>query len=453
MNRFFKYSAVFWLFCLFLVIGGVLFLALPKQTRSETEKRNLAKTEPFTWDLWWSKQYSTMLDNYIADHFPYRESWIQAANYLKQHKGIQDNEVAFVNPVMIPKKTTPIIENTVPPQNNRELADTSKKDSLRKKNTPKNEVNYPETNPNNTNTLAETEEAIYKNGILIYKNMALQFFGGSETMAKYFAKTMNEYHAALSPKKVTVHCIVPPSSGAYYIPDKIRKGTSEKQNLDIIRANLNSGVHMPKVYEILEEHKNEYIYFNTDHHWTGLAAYYAYQVFCEDAGIEPVPLENMQRKVIHKFLGSLYYLLQDNRLYKGMDSVIYYKVPTPCQMYVYTGENYAQKSKSPLYAEYARGGASYGVFLGADHRFLEINTELKNGKRAIVLKNSYGNPFIPYLVSHYEKIIAIDYRYYEGKGVKKLVDEHNITDVILVTTSVFANVSWHSDRLKIVLNK
>lgn len=443
MQRFFTSYLLFWIFCTILIIGGVFFFFTPKQTHSEQEKRTLAATPRFEWTQWWSKQYANHVDEYIADHFPYRETWLQTARTLKQSKGVQDKEVAFVQPVILPKK-----KDTLSTTNAKKQISPNK-DTLTEFKVKNTTLIQTQTTQNN---IPDTEDAIYKNGILIYKNMALQFFGGNESMAKYFAKTMNEYHSALSPKNVTVHCVVPPSSGAFYIPEKYRRGTSEKDNLDCIRKNLNSQVHMPKVYEILEEHKDEYIYFNTDHHWTGLGAYYAYQAFCQEAGIDAIPLENMQRKVIPKFLGSLYYVLQDERLQKGMDSVVYYKINTPYRMYYGKGEGYKEKIRIPLYAEYARGGASYGVFIGSDHPYIEIDTDLNNGRRAIVLKNSYGNPFVPYLVQHFDKIIALDYRYYDGKGVKKLVDQYQITDVIIITTSVFANVAWHSDRLKIVLN-
>ena len=49
-------------------------------------------------------------------------------------------------------------------------------------------------------------------------------------------------------------------------------------------------------YTNLLLHNDEYLYFATDHHWTGLGAYYAYQPFCEQAGFEPVPLESMEKR-------------------------------------------------------------------------------------------------------------------------------------------------------------
>ena len=35
-------------------------------------------------------------------------------------------------------------------------------------------------------------------------------------------------------------------------------------------------------YTVLNQHKNEYIYYKTDHHWTTLGAYYVYQQLMSD---------------------------------------------------------------------------------------------------------------------------------------------------------------------------
>ena len=41
------------------------------------------------------------------------------------------------------------------------------------------------------------------------------------------------------------------------------------------------------VRQTLAEHKDEYIYYRTDHHWTSLGAYYAYQQLCGALGLTP----------------------------------------------------------------------------------------------------------------------------------------------------------------------
>ena len=48
----------------------------------------------------------------------------------------------------------------------------------------------------------------------------------------------------------------------------------------------------------------------------------------------------------------------------------------------------------------------------------------------MVVKESFGNAFVPFLVSHYQTVYVVDYRYWEG-SISQLVAEKGIQDVIL----------------------
>ena len=142
------------------------------------------------------------------------------------------------------------------------------------------------------------------------------------------------------------------------------------------------------LYWILEIlwHKSEYIYFGTDHHWTGLGAYYAYVAFCKAAAINPISLDAMTYKVKKKYLGSLYYLTRDSRLKENPDSVEYWMVPGNHKTLRY-GSITSKGTPATLYAEYASGGNAYGVFLGGDNPLMKIDNEIKNGRKCVIVKN------------------------------------------------------------------
>lgn len=53
---------------------------------------------------------------------------------------------------------------------------------------------------------------------------------------------------------------------------------------------MNEKVKTVSIYGNLAAHSSEYLYFRTDHHWTALGAYRAYEVFCNVKGIEAHPL-------------------------------------------------------------------------------------------------------------------------------------------------------------------
>ena len=56
-----------------------------------------------------------------------------------------------------------------------------------------------------------------------------------------------------------------------------------------------SGISTLDVYSTLSQHKDEYIYYRTDHHWTTTGAYYAYRQFCESRGLTPVELSDLTK--------------------------------------------------------------------------------------------------------------------------------------------------------------
>ena len=93
----------------------------------------------------------------------------------------------------------------------------------------------------------------------------------------------------------------------------------------------------------------------------------------------------------------------------------------------------------------------YGVFLGGDHPLMVVHGSQGAGRRALLIKNSYGNPFAVYLVEHFETVVIVDYREYEGKVVD-LVEEHQITDVIVFNGAITANATSHISALSRILD-
>lgn len=151
-------------------------------------------------------------------------------------------------------------------------------------------------------------------------------------------------------------------------------------------------------YDELLKHRNEYIYFYTDHHWTGLGAYYAYRAFAESAGIRPLELSGMARVKKEKmFLGSLYNYTKDQALTKNPDYVEYYKIQQKTRAMIYSDSS-SRGKEGVLYAEFAN---NYGMFLGGDFALVHIRIENKNGKNILLIKDSFGNALAPYLAAHY----------------------------------------------------
>ena len=59
------------------------------------------------------------------------------------------------------------------------------------------------------------------------------------------------------------------------------------------------------------------------------------------------------------------------------------------------------------------------------------NDAVSDGAIAVV-KDSYANCFVPFLLNHYHTVYVFDTRYYKG-GPSKFINEHpDITDVLVL---------------------
>jgi hypothetical protein len=413
VNRTFSYINVT-LFTLALTAFGILFFTMPKLKVSEYEKRPLAQIPAFSWSEFFDGKYLDSLDKYYADNFPLRENFVALNFDLKEKRGIRSEDVGFIKAVAIDRQV-PIGVDTTSGK-----TDSTASDSI------------VDVGP------ADTEMG---GGLLIYNQHCMEVFGGSRAMANSYASAVNQYATLLPALKI--YCVCVPSSIAFNSNEEYRKnGVAEQTNINQIYSSLNPSVIAVDAFSEIAAHKNEYIYFRTDHHWTGLGAYYAYVATLKRAGMTPIALSAMTHKVKPNYLGSLYYITHDSRLKDFPDSVEYWMVPGRHTTLRY-GESNTKAFASSLYAEGAKGGNSYGVFLGGDNPLMRIdNPDISNGRRICIVKNSYGNPYSTYFTANFERVFVVDYRYYKG-SIMDLIKDEGITDLVFINGIFSANTSWH----------
>jgi hypothetical protein len=388
-----------------LLIGMLSFVLSGKEKESVMEKRKLAQKPKITisgiLDGSWMRQYQKFMD----DHFPWRSTFVNIAFQLNELKGIHN------------------------PNNVRLITKTKEKKIDEKKidlNKAARDVNY----------LINAESAS-SHGLLIIAGRAFQVFGGNKNSVKSYVDVVNEYRKTLPDNVRIFNCIVPTGSSFVFVKDYDYLRENEFKNIDDAYAQSSPDVITVPAKEALVAHQDEYIYFASDHHWTGRGAYYAYTAFCQVAGLKATPLNKMTRKVKPHFLGTLYNLTKDESIKKNEDSVEYFIPPV--------------KTDVKVFAEFASGGNSYGVFLGGDISHLKINTSVKNGKSVVIIKNSFGNPFSTYLINNYETVHVVDYRYFDS-GLLRLIKNEGINDVIFFHNVFSANTLSHSERQRIIKN-
>jgi len=363
----------------------------------------------------------------------------------------------------LPNQTqNPPADNTGSESTGAEVSDTNSKDTpdtdsgntgSESSDAPANDT--PPDADDTTDAGAEEETdpgfALERNGpVFIYGDIAFEIFGGTNEAGARYAQVISTYRDVL-PETVNLYNIVVPPSVAFNLPKKYADLSNDPiSNIQHIYDCIPDTVQTIDVASALQAHKKEYIFFGTDHHWTGLGAYYAYEAFAQAAGFEPLAYESYEKGTIENFVGSLYSATLDSKLKSNPDYVEYCKIPVETECFRYAkGET--TPAKSTILAEFASGSNAYGVYLHGDYPRTDIhNLECDNGKSIIVIKESYGNAFAPYLIPHYEYVYVLDLRYSRDK-VMNLVETLGVTDVLIINNAFAANTSAHVKKIAALL--
>lgn len=205
----------------------------------------------------------------------------------------------------------------------------------------------------------------------------------------------------------------------------------EGQYISDFYSALSDKVHKVKILETLQAQleSGEQLYYKTDHHWTTLGAYYAYTSFCKEAGLTPKPLSDFNIETVsHNFYGTLF--SKGNFTFIEPDDlqIFYPKEENPVTV-TYEVE---EKTTDSLY-EYSHLETKdkYSVFLDNNHPLIHIQSSVKNGKKILIIKDSYANSFIPFLTTNYEDIYVLDLRY-ANMPIQTFANEHGIKDILLL---------------------
>lgn len=418
-------------FVLITIAGGVLFWLLPQQTVSQDEKRKLAVMPTASVDSVFFGGYEKQFEAFYNDHFAFRDHWISLADQVKSLKGLHDQEFKVITPA--PSADTEVVAETANPSTTSDTPNPASATTASQKST----------------TSANLDDEFSKvKGVVIVNGRVVQNFGGSKATIQPFADMLNAYRKTLDPS-IKMYAMIIPAGSDFYLPYQVNHGVmKEKQVMDIFNGLLDSGITPVNAYDSILPHKDEYIMFRTDHHWTGLGAYYAYTAFAQVAGFTPLPLEQMSH-IEHEgtFLGSLYQYTHDEDLTKHPDTLDYYKIPNGVSVRVFN-KGTTDGIKGSLYADKAKG---YPIFLGGDFPLMQIKSDVANTRKILIVKDSFGNALSTYLAANYNEVYVVDYRYFKG-NIPQLMKEYGIQELLYAHNSFAANskavVKYGTDMLR-----
>ena len=296
------------------------------------------------------------------------------------------------------------------------------------------------------NTNGELYYAIY-----VWNKTGYELFGGDDERSKTYANTINTLAAKLP--GIKVYDMIIPNHTEFGLPQRLKSGeitsTSQADSIKAAYAALSKDVTAINPYNYLADHNEEYIYFKSDHHWTGLGAYYAYKAFADTNGLPALNLKDCTEHQIDGFTGSF----SNSAPNLDVDSVHYWDFPYSVTMdLTYDGGN-TETYDTPYYKGAAEGSLTYGVFIFGDNPLTVLKSKSENatqGKKLAIVKESYGNCLAPYFTNNYEEVHVIDFRYFRdniNKSFQAYCTENGITDVLFVNGVMSANTQIQLDSM------
>lgn len=202
----------------------------------------------------------------------------------------------------------------------------------------------------------------------------------------------------------------------------------QNEQMDLIYDNIAKIVTTIDVRDTLNEHKDEYLYYKTDRHWTSLGAFYAFQHMSNILGIANVDENDYYiYPVANDFKGSLSHKTGNSSL----EDVISIYVPKKNPDYLITNDSTLEKGRSIYSSAGLKGSNAYNVFLNGNSGIMHIETNTNSKKHLLLFKDSYANAYVQFLVPYYRTITIVDPRYYFD-DINRIIQSDSITDVMYV---------------------
>ncbi len=223
---------------------------------------------------------------------------------------------------------------------------------------------------------------------------------------QYFADTQQaNTFLMLVPSAGTILTEKLPKYADYYNADKMYDA----------EETVISSAGIVDIREALKKEKhNSQVYFKTDHHWTLNGAYQGYAEFCKKAGMVAKPYDSFEvEKKSSDFYGTLYSKVIDREA--ESDSLYAARLKNKADIRVMIDDERVE-----LYDEAKlQTKDKYAYFFGGNYGKVVIKTGSASGKKLLVVKDSFANSFVPFLLDDYSEIIMLDLRYYDAKSYKQ----------------------------------
>lgn len=264
-----------------------------------------------------------------------------------------------------------------------------------------------------------------------------KFNGYSPLTQAMYVHALNAFADAL-PDGTKLYSVLAPTSAAVTLPKEYTaEFPDQAEIIDSVAAALDERFTSINILPTMLAHRNEYLYFRTDHHWTARAGYLAYADIAQAMGLTVEPLSSYpQQDSGVAFLGSVAASTGSAQLDMGLDHLYYYRIGRPITYKYWNNRGEAFKSEGVYKSWYLRDDQTnkYAFFMGGDLPYIKLWTGVGTGRKLAVIKDSYANTVIPFLTNHYDEIHVIDPRNSNFNAVD-IITENGIDEVLFLNYS------------------
>ena len=272
------------------------------------------------------------------------------------------------------------------------------------------------------------------------ENNGIYFCDGSTLIARFdepaatrVERNLNNVTRFMENVQVPVYFGLIPTQAKIWA-DKLPAGAPNADQAEVMaQAAQAAGESFIDLTEALATHKDEAIFYRTDHHWTSLGAYYGYQGLAGALEYTPVPLSDYTKTTVSKAFYGTTFSNSGVRWVKP-DEIDTYVPEDGITVVSHTFDAAGKPVEEPreLYVEsYLEVKDKYSMFLGGQQSLGVVKTGNTEGPKLLLIRDSYSDSLVPFLTAHYSEIHLIDLRYYK-QSVSGYIQDNGIDQVLIL---------------------
>lgn len=276
------------------------------------------------------------------------------------------------------------------------------------------------------------------NGILYGKDGYLfeRFFTYDENRFENNLDLLKNFAAQMNKTPVTFAVI--PNSYEIYPENLPAKAAMAPQQTAILSAyeTMPENVRTVDLTPRLTSRKDSGLFYKTDHHWTTRGAYEAYQALYEHASLP----EDLPEHTVSDFYGTYYSKAKNPSILP--DTLSYYDFSV--DSVTINGEavdglyDLQQFTKRDKYAGFLWGNKGLSV--------IKSEAYTQNQKKVLLIKDSFGNSFAPFLLGSFSQVYLVDLRSY-NQDIYALIESENFDEILILYS--FMNLSTDASIAKL----